>query len=55
MLLQMERIILDPTQPVAARIMAAKAVLPFKSPKPQEPRAAHQDNDEIVRRLGFVE
>jgi len=51
MLLEMERIVLDPTQPVAARIMAAKVVLPFMLPKLQEPRAAHQDNDEIVRRL----
>jgi hypothetical protein len=51
MLLEMERIVLDPTQPVAARIMAAKVVLPFMLPKPQEPRAAHHDNDEIVRRL----
>jgi hypothetical protein len=51
MLLEMERIVLDPTQPVAARIMAAKVVLPFMLPKPQEPRAAHQGNDEITRRL----
>jgi hypothetical protein len=51
MLLEMERIVLDPTQPVAARIMAAKVVLPFMLPKPQEPRAAPHDNDEIVRRL----
>ena len=51
MLLEMERIVLDPTQPVAARIMAAKVVLPFMLPKLQEPRTALQDNDEIVRRL----
>ena len=51
MLLEMERIVLDPTQPVAARIMAAKVVLPFMLPKLQEPRTAPQDNDEIVRRL----
>ena len=51
MLLEMERIVLDPTQPVAARIMAAKVVLPFMLPKLQEPRTALQDNEEIVRRL----
>ena len=47
----MERIVLDPTQPVAARIMAAKVVLPFMLPKLQEPRTAPQDNDGMVRRL----
>jgi hypothetical protein len=36
---------------VAARIMAAKVVLPFMLPKPQEPRTVPYDNDEIVRRL----
>jgi hypothetical protein len=51
MLLEMERIVLDPTQPVAAGIMAAKVVLPFMLPKPQEPRTVPYDNDEIVRRL----
>ncbi len=47
MLLEMERIVLDPTQPVAARIMAAKVVLPFMLPKLPEPRTAPQDNDQI--------
>jgi hypothetical protein len=51
MLLEMERIVLDPTQPVAARIMAAKVALPFMLTKPQEPRIAPQDNDGMVRRL----
>ena len=51
MLLEMERIVLDPTQPVAARIMAAKVVLPFMLPKLQEPRTAPQVNDDLVRRL----
>ena len=45
----LEQIILDPTQAVAARIMAVKVVLPFMLPKLQEPRTASQDNDEIVR------
>ena len=47
MLPEMERIVLDPTQPVAARIMAAKVVLPFMLPKLPEPRTAPQDNDQI--------
>jgi len=51
MLLEMERIVLDPTQPVAARIMAAKVVLPFMLPKLQVPRTAPQVNDDLVRRL----
>mgnify|MGYP002805376810 FL=1 len=51
MLLEMERIVLDPTQPVAARIMAAKVVLPFMLPKLSEPRTTPQGNDEFVRRL----
>jgi hypothetical protein len=40
MLLEMERIVLDPTQPAAARIMAAKVVLLFMLPKLSEPRTA---------------
>ena len=51
MLLEMERIVLDPTQPVAARIMAAKVVLPFMLPKLQEPKTVPQVNDDLVRRL----
>lgn len=51
MLPEMERIVLDPTQPVAARIMAAKVVLPFMPPKLPEPRTAPQENDKMVRRL----
>jgi len=51
MLLEMERIVLDPTQPVAARIMAAKVVLPFMLAKLQEPRTAPQVNDQISRIL----
>ena len=47
----LEQIILDPTQAVAARIMAVKVVLPFMLPKLPEPRTAPQDNDEMVRRL----
>jgi hypothetical protein len=51
MLLEMERIVLDPTQPVAARIMAAKVVLPFMLPKLSEPRTGPLNSEELVRRL----
>ena len=51
MLLEMERIVLDPTQPVAARIMAAKVVLPFMLPKLSEPRTAPLNSEDLVRRL----
>ncbi len=36
MLLELERIALDPTQPIAARIMAARTALPFMLPKLQD-------------------
>jgi hypothetical protein len=49
MLLEMERIVLDPTQPVTARIIAAKVVLLFMLPKLSEPRAAPQDNGHFCR------
>ena len=35
LLTELERITLDPTQPVAARILAAKVALPFLLAKPQ--------------------
>ena len=48
----MERIAHDPTQPVAARIMATKTVLPFLLPKRVEPQNGSAfGGDEIVRRL----
>jgi hypothetical protein len=47
----MERIVLDPTQPVAARIMAAKVVLPFMLPKLSEPRTTPLNSEDLVRRL----
>lgn len=37
LLQEMERIVLDRVQPVAARIMAAKVALPFLMPKQSEP------------------
>ena len=51
MLLELERIALDPTQPVAARIMAARTALPFMLPKLPEPKGSGIETDELVRRL----
>jgi len=51
MLLELERIVLDPTQPVAARIMAARTALPFMLPKLPEPKNSVGDADELVRRI----
>lgn len=51
MLLELERIVLDPTQPVAARIMAARTALPFMLPKLPEPKSERGDPDDLVRRL----
>ena len=51
MLMEMERIALDPTQPVAARIMAARTALPFMLPKLPEPKNTVGDPDELVRRI----
>ena len=48
----MERIAHDPTQPVAARIMATKTVLPFLLPKRCEPSTpTGMSSEELVRRL----
>ena len=51
MLLELERIVLDPTQPVAARIMAARTALPFMLSKLPEPKFEHSDPDDLVRRI----
>ena len=51
MLLELERIVLDPTQPIAARIMAARTALPFMLPKLSEPTFDRNDPDDLVRRL----
>jgi hypothetical protein len=51
MLLEMERIVLDPTQPVAARIMAAKTCLPFMLPKLTEPTDRGSAFEDVVNAL----
>jgi hypothetical protein len=51
LLLEMERIALDPTQPIAARIMAARTALPFMLPKVQEQNAASTGPNDLIKRL----
>jgi hypothetical protein len=50
-LLELERIVLDPTQPVAARIMAARTALPFMLHKLPEPKSELYDPNDLARRL----
>ena len=51
MLLELERIALDPTQPVAARIMAARTALPFMLPKLSEPKFELNNPNDLAQRL----
>ena len=51
LLTELERITLDPTQPVAARILAAKVALPFLLPKPQADKSRNDAPDDLVRIL----
>lgn len=53
LLIELERIALDPTQPVAARIMAAKTALPFLLPKQVDFAGAATafGGEELVKRL----
>ena len=51
LLTELERITLDPTQPVAARILAAKVALPFLLPKPQPDRSRNDAPDHLVQIL----
>ena len=64
MLLELERIVLDPTQPIAARIMAARTALPFMLPKLNGTHDAIKDitpeekpklsNLELARRIAHI-
>ena len=53
LLIELERIALDPTQPVAARIMAAKTALPFLLTKPAELPATNATctRENLIHRL----
>jgi hypothetical protein len=64
MLLELERIVLDPSQPIAARIMAARTALPFMLPKLNSTHDAIKDitpeeepklsNLELARRIAHI-
>jgi hypothetical protein len=51
LLREMERIVLDPSQPVAARIMAAKTALPFLLPKHVEHKQEGRSTEDMMKRL----
>ena len=51
LLSEMERIAYDVTQPVGARIMAAKTILPFMLPKPEVRTQQDTRAEEMVRIL----
>lgn len=51
LLTELERITLDPTQPVAARILAAKVALPFLLPKPQADKSRNDASNDLANIL----
>jgi len=51
LLTELERITLDPTQPVAARILAAKVALPFLLAKPQPDKSRNTAPDDLANIL----
>ena len=51
MLLELERIVLDRSHPLAARIMAARTALPFMLPKRLEPNNNGVDHDKLIGRI----
>lgn len=51
LLIEMERIAIDPTQPIAARIMAARVALPFLLHRPETNTQDVDTNQVIIARL----
>lgn len=51
LLSEMERIVLDPTQPIGARIMAARTVLPFLLPRKETVRTEKEFGSDLVEQL----
>lgn len=49
LLLEMERIALDPTQPLAARITATRTVLPFLLPRRENNESEDGFSDDLIR------
>ncbi|MGG7643903.1 hypothetical protein ACQ5SP_03725 [Rhodovulum sp. YNF3179] len=51
LLLEMERLVLDPTQPVGVRIMAARTALPFLLPRREAPQDGAPMSDDLLTAL----
>ena len=51
LLLELERIAMDPTQPVTLRIMAARTALPFLLPRPQTAPSAQDDPARLIEAM----
>ena len=51
MLIELERLALDPREPIAARIMAIKVALPFMLPKQHQIKSTDAVPDDLVRRI----
>lgn len=51
LLIEMERIAIDPTQPIAARIMAARVALPFLLHRSENSRDNAEASEAILARL----
>ena len=51
MLAELERIVMDPTQPAGARIMAARVALPFMLPRKVTLQTDNQDASELIALL----
>lgn len=51
LLSEMERIALDPTQPIGARILAARTALPFLLPRKNDPQGGPVFPDELVAKM----
>ncbi len=52
LLMELERIVMDPTQPAGARIMAARVVLPFMLPRKV---ALHQETDDSASLIDLIQ
>lgn len=51
LLMELERIVMDPTQPVGARIMAARVALPFMLPRKVTLHHEADDGAELIARI----
>jgi len=51
LLIELERIVMDPTQPAGARIMAARVALPFMLPRKVTLHHESDDGAELIARI----